>query len=81
MCPPQGVCNPEVNGTPSAGQQRVVRDPLKASAMSNYSSVIGSAQSDLRAIQAIPVTLRDNGKHSVIPPTYREYDPSYGKPT
>jgi hypothetical protein len=46
--------------------------------MSNYSSVIGSAQSDLRAIQAIPVTLRDNGKHSVIPPTYREYDPSYG---
>jgi hypothetical protein len=47
--------------------------------MSNYTNVVGSAQSDLKAIQAILVTLRDTGKHSVIPPyTYREYEPSYG---
>ena len=76
--PPQGVRDPGVNGTPSAGQHRVVRDPNKASAMSNYTSVVGSAQSDLKAIQAILVTLRDNGKHTVIPPTYREHGPSYG---
>ena len=78
MGPPQGVRDPGVNGTPSAGQHRVVRDPNKASAMSNYTSVVGSAQSDLKAIQAILVTLRDNGKHTVIPPTYREHGPSYG---
>ena len=77
--PPQGVRDPGVNGTPSAGQHRVVQDPLKASAVSNYTGVVGSAQSGLKAIQAILVTLRDNGKHSVIPPTYREYEPSYGR--
>lgn len=76
--PPQGVHDPEVNGTPSASQRRVVRNPPKASAMSNYTNVVGSAQSDLKAIQAILVTQRDNGKHSVIPPTYQEYEPSYG---
>ena len=77
MSPPQGVRDPEVNGTPSARQRWVVRDPTKARAMSNYTSLVGTAQGDLKAIQAILVALRDNGKHSVIPPTYREYEPSY----
>ena len=44
--------------------------------MSNYSAIIGSAQSDINAIRAILVTLRDNGKRSVIPPSYKEYKPS-----
>ena len=44
--------------------------------MSNYSAIIGSAQSDINAIRAILVTLRDNGKRSVIPPSYKECKPS-----
>ena len=43
-----------------------------------YTSIIGNANNDLKNIQAILVTLRDNGKHSAIPPTFREYEPTYG---
>ena len=43
-----------------------------------YTSIIGNANNDLKNIQAILVTLRDNGKHSTIPPTFREYEPTYG---
>jgi hypothetical protein len=45
--------------------------------MSNYSPIIGSASNDLNDINSVLITLRDNGKHGVIPAMYREYDPTY----
>jgi len=36
--------------------------------MSNYNSIVGSANNDLKEIQAILVALRENGKHGAIPP-------------
>eukprot|EP00435_Cladocopium_sp_Y103_P064060 s913_g25.t1 len=41
-------------------------------------AIIGSANVDLKNIQAILSTLRDNGKGSVIPPAFEEYDASRG---
>ena len=44
--------------------------------MSNYTQIIGSAQHDLNDINSILITLRENGKHGVIPAMYKEYDPT-----
>ena len=52
--------DPEVNGTPKASQRWVVRDPTEVRAMSNYSSLVGSAQNDIKAIQAILIALTDS---------------------
>ena len=64
-------------GKPEVSQPRQVRDPLDEVAMSNYSPIIGSASNDLNDINSVLITLRDNGKHGVIPAMYREYDPTY----
>ena len=65
---PQGVRDPGVNGNSSAVRRRGVRDLETASAMSNYNSIVGSANNDLKEIQAILVARRENGKHGAIPP-------------
>ena len=71
-----GVRDPEVIRTPEVSQPRLVRDPFGKVAMSNYTQIIGSAQHDLNDINSILITLRENGKHGVIPAMYKEYDPT-----
>ena len=74
--PRQGVRDPRAIGKPKVDQPRLVRDPIGATAMSNYSPIIGSAQHDINDIRSILVTLRDNGKQGVIPAMYKEYEPT-----
>ena len=74
--PRQGVRDPRAFGKPEVERPRRVRDPIGQVAMSNYTPIIGSASNDLNDIRSILVTLRDNGKHGVIPAMYKEYDPT-----
>ena len=71
--PRQGVRDPRAIGKLEVKRPRRVRDPIGLVAMSNYSQIIGSAPNDLNDIL---ITLRDNGKHGVIPAMYKEYDPT-----
>jgi len=59
--PRQGVRDPWANGKPGVYQHRLVRDPSGATAMSDHSPIIGSAQHEVNDIRSILVTLRDNG--------------------